>query len=122
MQQGRAIHQLAQDKNVDIIWTVTSKTRERQLLPIRIPLLKGLLGHRVLIIRKKEKRIFSAVLNLEDLQQFTAGQGHDWPDVKILQANGINVSTASTYDGLFSMLQAARFDFFPRGITRHGKK
>ncbi len=117
MQQGRAIHQLSQGQNVDIIWTVTSKTRERKLLPIRIPLLKGLLGHRVLIIKKEDKRKFSGVLNLEDLQQFTAGQWHDWPDVKILQANGIKVATASTYDGLFGMLQAARFDFFPRGIN-----
>ena len=77
-----------------------------------------IINEKILIdFRKEDKRKFSAVLNLEDLQQFTAGQGHDWPDVKILQANGIKVATASTYDGLFGMLQAARFDFFPRGIN-----
>jgi len=117
MQQGRALHQLAQGKNVDIVWTVTSIEREEQLLPIRVPLLKGLLGHRVLIIRADDEEKFSQVNSLTDLLHYTAGQGHDWPDTQILQANKVEVTTASTYNGLFGMLLAGRFDFFPRGIN-----
>jgi len=117
MKQGRAIHELAQGRTIDIVWTVTSITREKKLLPIRIPLLKGLLGHRVLIIRKEDKNKFAAVNNIKDLQRFAAGQGHDWPDTKILRANQFTVSTTSSYDGLFEMLEAQRFDFFPRGIN-----
>ncbi len=117
MQQGRALHQLAQGRSIDVVWTVTSADREKQLLPVRIPLLKGLLGHRVLIIRKEDQDKFSAVNNIKDLQQYTAGQGHDWPDTKILRANQFTVTTTSTYEGLFGMLAAQRFDFFPRGIN-----
>ena len=65
MTQGRAIHQLAQRKNIDVVWAVTSKAREQLLLPIRIPLLKGLLGYRVLIIRIEDRGKFSAVNNIE---------------------------------------------------------
>lgn len=99
------------------MWTVTSIDREKQLLPVRIPLVKGLLGHRVLIIRKEDQDKFAAVNTIKDLQQYTAGQGHDWPDTKILRANQFTVVTTSTYDGLFEMLSAQRFDFFPRGIN-----
>ncbi|OUR60515.1 hypothetical protein A9Q74_12910 [Colwellia sp. 39_35_sub15_T18] len=117
MKQGRAIHELAQGRSIDVVWTVTSVDREKQLLPVRIPLLKGLLGHRVLLIRKEDKNKFAAVNNIKDLQQYTAGQGHDWPDTEILRANQFTVTTTSTYDGLFEMLAAHRFDFFPRGIN-----
>jgi len=116
MQQGRAIRQLSLGKKIDVVWTVTSIAREQQLLPIRIPLLRGLLGLRVLLIRKEDLQKFS-FRTLDDLQQFSAGQGHDWPDTTILKANNINVITATTYDGLFNMLKAGRFDYFPRGVT-----
>jgi len=116
MQKGRAIRQLSSARKIDIVWAVTSKSREQQLLPIRIPLLRGLLGLRLLLIRKEDQHKFS-FSTLDDLQQFTAGQGHDWPDTTILRANNIKVNTATTYDGLFNMLKAGRFDYFPRGVT-----
>ncbi|MBL4630005.1 MAG: hypothetical protein JKY14_02195 [Paraglaciecola sp.] len=117
MQQGRAIVELAQNRGIDVIWSVTSLEREKQLLPIRIPLLKGLLGYRVAIIRAADKDKFAAVTSIENLRKLSAGQGHDWPDTKILIANKIRVMTSSTYSGLFAMLENKRFDFFPRGVT-----
>jgi len=117
MQQGRAIQELILQRHVDLVWTVTSQAREQQLLPIRIPLLKGLLGYRVAIIRTADQEKFARVTSIKTLRKYIAGQGHDWPDTKILSANGINVVTSSTYEGLFAMLKMKRFDFFPRGIT-----
>jgi hypothetical protein len=49
MQQRRALISLAQGIYLDIVWTMTSNEREKELLPIRIPLQKGLLGHRTKI-------------------------------------------------------------------------
>ncbi|WP_019616497.1 transporter substrate-binding domain-containing protein [Psychromonas ossibalaenae] len=117
MFQGRAIKQLAAGRLVDVVWTMTSKEREELLLPIRIPLLKGLLGHRIFIIRAEDKEKFSMISTLDDLKKLTAGQGHDWPDSEILRANGIKVISSPTYKGLFSMLEMERFDYFPRGIN-----
>jgi len=117
MQQGRAIMELTLNRGVDVVWVVTSQKREQQLLPIRIPLLKGLLGYRVAIIRAADKEKFAQVSSVKILRKFTAGQGHDWPDTKILAANHIDVVTSSTYNGLFDMLETKRFDFFPRGVT-----
>ncbi len=117
MQQGRAILELALERDIDVVWTVTSQEREKKLLPIRIPLIKGLLGYRVAIIRAADKNKFAEVTSIKNLRKFTAGQGHDWPDTKVLAANQIKVVTSSTYDGLFAMLETKRFDFFPRGVN-----
>lgn len=43
----------------DILWTSTTASRESRALAIKIPLLKGLLGKRVLVIRVKEQAKFA---------------------------------------------------------------
>ena len=43
-------------------------------------------------------------------------QGHDWPDAKILGANGINVETDFRYEEIFKLISLGRYDFFPRGV------
>ena len=96
---------------------MTSREREKQVRPIRIPLLKGLLGHRVFIIKEKDQVHYSQKTTLSQLKQRVAGQGHDWPDTSILQANGFTVKTAVEYRSLFHMLEEGRFDFFPRGVN-----
>jgi len=116
MQQGRTIVEL-QKQALDIIWSVTSIEREKLLAPIRIPLLKGLISHRVFIINKRDQARFTAIKNIEQLRLFSAGQGHDWPDLKILRHNNLNTFSSSSYLGLFGMLSLRRFDYFPRGIN-----
>jgi len=117
MNQSRAIMSVSQNQYLDIVWTMTSKNREDILRPIRIPLLKGLLGHRVFIIRKQDKAKFEAIQSPHELKPLFAGQGHDWPDSKILKSNGFNVMIVPNYDGLFGMLSLGRFDYFPRGVN-----
>lgn len=116
MSQSRAIQLLKNGRELDVLWTMTSEQREKILLPVRIPLLKGLMGYRVLIIRKADRAKFDKVDSLAALKAFVAGQGHDWPDTTILRANGLKVESGSTYEGLFQMLHAKRFDYFPRSI------
>ncbi|MCJ8337120.1 MAG: transporter substrate-binding domain-containing protein [Pseudomonadales bacterium] len=101
---------------LDVLWAMASIERENKALPIRIPLLKGLLGYRIFIIRQGEQQRFSVINSLEQLRRLTAGQGPHWSDTKILQANGLEVVTAESYISLFSLLQHKRFDYFPRGV------
>ncbi|KZM44337.1 hypothetical protein OA92_06620 [Marinomonas sp. SBI22] len=117
MNQLRALKNLENKNNIDVVWTMTSIEREELLEPIRIPLLKGLLGYRVFIIRKGTQPSFSAVESLSQLKALSAGQGADWPDTSILKANGLTVVEASGYSILFSMLERERFDYFPRGVN-----
>ncbi len=115
--QSRNIAQLARGEDLDVLWTMTSPKREALLQPIRIPILKGLMGYRLLLIRQIDAPQFAQINTLDELQNYVAGQGHDWPDTRILQANQIAVRTSTNYDALFRQLEAGRFDFMPRGFN-----
>lgn len=118
MTQGRTLVELATDRSpIDVMWTMTDRQRESSgLLPVRIPIDRGLLGWRLLLVRRSDLAQWQRVRTLKDLRQRLAGQGHDWPDTTILRANGLQVGTSSGYDSLFRMLAAGRIDYFPRSI------
>lgn len=115
--QSRAIQLLSQGRGLDVLWTMTTKAREQELLPIRIPLLKGLMGYRIFLIRADDQPWFHSIHTLDQLRELRAGQGHDWPDTGILQANGLPVTTSDNYEGLFKMLEQGRIDYLPRAIN-----
>jgi hypothetical protein len=115
--QSRAIAMLSEGAEVDVLWSMTSRLRETQMLPVRIPLLKGLMGYRIFIIRAEDEIWFKDITTLDQLRELRAGQGHDWPDAEILRSNGLRVETSVDYENLFRMLHAGRFDFLPRAIN-----
>jgi hypothetical protein len=117
MPEKRIVQSLKGGKLLNLAWMMTSEEREKDLLPVRIPLLKGLLGYRVFIINKEDQWIFSEIKTLGGLKGLVAGQGRDWPDTIILRSNGLKVNTAIRYESLFDMLERKRFDYFPRGIN-----
>ena len=51
MEQQRALLSLERGEAVDVVWTMTSIEREQRLLPVRIPLDKGLYGWRIALLR-----------------------------------------------------------------------
>jgi len=93
----------------------TNPEREKELLPIRIPIYRGLAGWRLFFIRPDDKQ-FENVTSADYLKRFVAGQGHDWPDTLILKANHFSVLSAYSRDSLFRHLQAGRIDYFPRSL------
>jgi hypothetical protein len=117
MLQGRALVRLEANDGIEVVSTMTTAEREAKLLPIRIPLDKGLIGWRLLLINKAQASKFGALRSLDDLKLLTAGQGSDWPDTAIMRANGLNVYGTSNYEALFSMLESERIDYFPRSAT-----
>jgi hypothetical protein len=116
MQQNRALRQLTDDAELSVVWSMTSKERESELLPIRIPIDKGLLGWRIFFVNRNDAKRFEQVQNLDQLRSLSAGQEHDWPDVEILTANRLKVVQSSNYESLFKMLDRDRFDYLPRSI------
>lgn len=115
--QARFISMLQQESGNFVIWTMTDAKREQQMRPIRVPLTKGLLGYRVLVIRKNEQARFDHIQTIDDLAHFIGGQGTHWPDTQIMKANGLKITTAENTESLFRMVEAKRFDFFPRGTS-----
>lgn len=113
--QARTIEMVKSGK-LDVMWAATDQTMEDTLLPVRIPLLKGLLGYRILIINSGNQARFDSVRTWDDLTKLTMGQGSTWADTMILRHNGVEVVAANKYESLFHMVDGGRFDAFPRGV------
>ncbi len=67
-----------ESENVDVMWSGGDKEKDERLQAVRIPVLKGLLGHRIFLIREEDKARFATIQTFEDLLQFEAGQGRFW--------------------------------------------
>jgi hypothetical protein len=113
--ENRVIQMLA-DNELDIVWYATTNDFEERMQPIRICIFKGLLGYRVLMIKKGTQHKFNGIKTIEDLRKVSLGQGRMWADTDVLVANQLNVVKVMKYDGLFFMLDGDRFDAFPRGV------
>ncbi|QYX65822.1 transporter substrate-binding domain-containing protein [Shewanella putrefaciens] len=121
MNQKRKVEE-ALAGTVDVFWSMTSKELEETVLPVRIPLFKGLLGNRLLIIRKADETRFSKVKTMADFRQLKAGQNRYWPDATILEANGLPVVTSYQYTNLYPMLEGGRFDYLALGAQEIGEE
>ncbi|WP_369434535.1 substrate-binding periplasmic protein [Psychromonas sp. MME1] len=102
--------------NIDVMWAGINNHLDESFMTVRIPILKGLLGHRIFIIRKDQQSKFNNVKTLDDLKKLNAGQGTQWGDTAILKAASVPVITTLKYPNLFYMLEGGRFDYFPRAI------
>jgi hypothetical protein len=104
-------------RRVNIVSRATNLDLEKRLLPIRIPLDKGLLGVRLFLIMPATQSRLDQVRTLADLRRFTIGLSSSWSDVSILQSAGFKLVLSDAYLPLFSMLGAGRFDLFSRGAV-----
>ena len=116
MLQGKALRQLRENRSVNVVWSMTDEQRETDLLPIRIPINKGLIGWRVFLVHRDKLSTFRQINTLGTLQRYIPVQGEDWPDTKILQSNGFDVETAQDYFETFDVLTRFQADFFPRSV------
>ncbi|HEY9101149.1 hypothetical protein [Chitinimonas sp.] len=117
MSPARAALEVESGGQINIIVRTTSPALEKQLRPVRIPLDKGLTGYRLFLVRSESQGAFDKVDKLSDLAPFKIGQGKGWVDVQILRESGLQVVEGETYDGLFQMLRAGRFELFSRGVN-----
>jgi hypothetical protein len=114
--QNRAMS-LLQSGDLEVIALGTNPEREAQLMPIRFDILRGMVGFRVFLIRGSDQARIARMNDTELRQRLTFGLQRDWADLPIMTANGYKVETSIDYANLFAMLDAGRFDAFPRGIN-----
>ncbi|ASP32697.1 hypothetical protein [Labrenzia sp. VG12] len=100
----------------NVTFSGIDRTRHDRLLTIPIPLQRGLLGQRILIVSQQSRSLFDEVSTLEDLKALSIGSGHGWPDTDILQSAGFNVAQAD-YEDLFKMVDKGRIAGYARGVA-----
>lgn len=104
------------EKQADVFWSMTSPEREHLAIAVKVPLFKGYIGKRALLTKRALLPRFKDVKTKQDLAQFSAIQGHDWPDTKILAQNGLTVRPLANYQAMFSLVIRGRVDYFPRSF------
>jgi hypothetical protein len=116
MVSPRVMQQMEAGGPIDVSWWPTRPELERRLLPVRIPIDKGVLGWRLLLIKKSDRARFAQIHSRQQLQTVAAGLQRDWADTAILRANGLRVVPAALYRPMFQMLASDRFQYFPRSV------
>ena len=117
MPRDRILRELEKGLNIHVIAEASKLSWEQRLIPIRIPIRKGIQGYRTFLIKKKNQPILSKINTLEELKKIPTGSGVQWSTTDILEKNGFIVKTGNNYKGLFSMLIKDRFMTFGRGIN-----
>jgi len=117
MSVSRAIKQLASGNGLNVYFAITTKSWEQQAIPIRIPVRRGLLSYRLLLINKVNKALFENVRTGEDLKKLAAGLQAGWATTEIMQNSGFLTELGNNYDSMFYMLAGGRFDYLPRGVN-----
>lgn len=114
--------ELLQSGAIDVIALGTNAERESQMLPIKIDILRGIVGFRVFVIRAADQARMARMDEQALRKQLTFGLNSQWADLPILRANGFTVVTSSSYENLFGMLAAGRFDAFTRGLNEASRE
>lgn len=103
---------------VEIVFLPTSLTRETRFIPVRVPLLHGMLGFRLLLTNQKSYAKFAEVRGLEDFRlRLIGGSGIYWEDFRIFSHNKVVTKVAKEYSQLYQLLANSEIDYFSLGIN-----
>lgn len=114
--QERSLSFLDDPNGLDVMHTMTNQSREERYIAIKVPLLKGLMGHRRLLTNVSNVGRLNSVKNLDELRSYIACQGTHWPDSDILEYNEMIVARVLKFEAMFDMVSRGRCDYFPRAI------
>lgn len=106
------------EHQTDILVTVAGnkKFHHKPLINLDTPICKGLLGKRVLIIRKQEQIHFTP-LTANDLQQKIAGIPATWVDADLFRLNGFKVLEEGSLAHMFQQLKNKNCDYISLGVN-----
>lgn len=121
LSQSRGLS-LLESGAIDVVALGTNADREARFRPIPIDILRGMVGFRLLIIRKSDEERFARMDDEQFRREVVFGLNSQWADLPVLRGNGYKVETSIGYESLFAMLQAGRIDAFPRGLNEASRE
>lgn len=106
-------------KGFDVFGTVAGnpKLADENKILIPHPIMKGLLGYRILIIREADRATFADITSTVQLQQQRLGIPFSWADAELFRHNGYPVVEDGTFDDLFTRLLDQKFDYVSFGAN-----
>ncbi|MFT3736892.1 MAG: hypothetical protein QM776_18085 [Rhodocyclaceae bacterium] len=118
MQRDRLLAELKRGEVVNITAKATRPDWESsELIPIYIPVDKGITEYRIALIRQGDQERFSKLKSLDELKKIPLGVGNGWLTRQVFQKLDFTLETGSDWEGLYQMLMSKRFDYFPRALS-----
>ncbi|WP_440903417.1 hypothetical protein ACMZOO_11150 [Catenovulum sp. SX2] len=117
MSRNRMFNELLKGDAIHVALESPKAEWDEQLLPIYIPVRKGIQGYRIFLIDKHKQSLLNQINSLDALKQLKTGAGRQWSTTQVLRDNGFNVVTGTKFEGLFWMLMGERFVTFGRGVN-----
>lgn len=102
---------------LDVVTSAPTPEREEKFRSAQVPLMRGLLGYRMMIIRPEDKNKFSKISQESELKALKACQATHWPDADVLELAGYSVVRNDKFAQLFTMLLNKDCDYFPQGVA-----
>ena len=106
-------------KGVDLCVTVAGNPKFRQgdYIPIMEPLMNGVLGHRLMIIREADAGDFAGISNISQLKNKIHGIPATWADAELFRDNGYQVNERGTLEEMFQRLKSEECDYVALGVN-----
>lgn len=117
MTRNRTFVELKKGEIIHVMAEAPKPGWEEELIPVRVPIRKGIQGFRLFIIKQQNQALLANVDSLQSLQQYPTGSGSQWSTLRVMEEAGFTVVSGSHYDGLFDMLNLGRFITFGRGVN-----
>ena len=117
MSRNRELKALEQGEMINVMAEASNIEWNNALLPIYIPIRKGVQGFRLFIINQDDVAKLKAVTSLAQLMSLPTGSGSQWTTKIAMQQAGFKVVESVHYENLFNMLSKGRFITFGRGVN-----
>ena len=115
--RDRALVELIKGNEIHVTAETPKDEWAKELLPIYIPINKGITGYRVYFVSAATQAEFSKIDTLDELKRIKTGSGSQWSTTPVLRQAGFTIIATRKLDGLFWMLMGDRFQALPRGIN-----
>lgn len=119
--QKRAVEMLERGE-ISLYPLLETAERDEKFVPVRVDLVGGLLGHRVLLVPSGRSAVYAGVNSLEDFRRLGAvgSLGEDWFDCRVWESNGLPyLAVSGDWRSIYEMLERGDrgIDYFSRGVT-----
>lgn len=113
----RHLKELNSGELVNISFQLTTIEAEENAIAIKVPIDKGVRSYRLLLTHQNNVNKFSHVKTSDELKQLKAGMLYSWLTTSIIQHHGFSLYESPTFEGIFKLLSANRFDYTLRGVS-----
>ncbi len=104
---------ISEGQILNLLWASPGTVIARaDVITIPVDILRGLLGYRICLINPAH---FPTSDKLTSINQLHIAQGLNWADIEIYKHNDIHPKQAPTFEALFEMLAAKRYECLPLG-------